>query len=46
MPNASKLKRNQGEARRIARATYSHPGCCICGNQYANEPVLILFSSA
>jgi hypothetical protein len=33
MPSASKLKRNQGEARRIARAAYPYPGCCICGNQ-------------
>ncbi|MBR1141680.1 hypothetical protein [Bradyrhizobium sp. AUGA SZCCT0431] len=28
------LRRNQSDARRIARAAYPHPGCCICDNQH------------
>jgi len=26
--------RHQSEARRIARAAYPHPGCCVCDNRY------------
>ena len=34
MPDAIKSKRNQADARRIARAAYPHPGCCICDNHH------------
>jgi hypothetical protein len=35
VPQELKLKkRNQSEARRIAKAAYPHPGCCVCDNQH------------
>ena len=30
----AKQNRNQSEARRIARAAYPYPGCCICDNRH------------
>lgn len=30
-------KRNQSEARRIAKIAYPHPGCCLCGQTIGEE---------
>ncbi|WP_212255656.1 HNH endonuclease [Bradyrhizobium liaoningense] len=30
-------RRNQSEARRIAKIAYPHPGCCLCGQTMGEE---------
>lgn len=32
-----KLRRDQGNARRIAKLAYPHPGCCLCGQTVGIE---------
>jgi predicted restriction endonuclease len=34
---AAEPKRNQAEARRVARLHYSHPGCCLCGQTVGEQ---------
>jgi hypothetical protein len=31
------VKRNQTEARRVAKLAYPHPGCCLCGQTVGVE---------
>jgi hypothetical protein len=36
-PPPAEPKRNQAEARRVARHHYSYPGCCLCGQTVGEQ---------